>query len=207
MSEIRVDNILSSDGTTAPFYSKGVKVSAGQTFTNEGDYVVDGTSTFKQGAVISGLTTFSSGVSDLNVVGVATFSDGAYISGLATFTSGVSGLHVVGGAATFSQGLVVTGLVTFTQGLDIDTNANYTGIVTAAQFEGDGTRLQLANPGVSSTGISTAKGWMNDANITASLDLDDFYGNGSNCIMGGPITVKGSNVNITVGAGVSYIVL
>ena len=142
MSEIRVDNILSSDGTTAPFYSKGVKVSAGQTFTNEGDYVVDGTSTFKQGAVISGLTTFSSGVSDLNVVGVATFSDGAYISGLATFTSGVSGLHVVGGAATFSQGLVVTGLVTFTQGLDIDTNANYTGIVTAAEFRGDGTRLQ-----------------------------------------------------------------
>ena len=91
MSEIRVDNILSSDGTTAPFYSKGVKVSAGQTFTNEGDYVVDGTSTFKQGAVISGLTTFSSGVSDINVVGVATFSDGAYISGLATFTSGGSG--------------------------------------------------------------------------------------------------------------------
>ena len=66
MSEIRVDNILSADGNAAPTYSQGVNVAAGKTFTNSGDFITAGISsfsgatTFAQGAVISGLSTFSS---------------------------------------------------------------------------------------------------------------------------------------------------
>ena len=48
---------------------------------------------------------------------------------------------------------------------------------------------------------------MNDAKINDSIDLNDYYGDGSNCIMGGPITVVGAATTITVGAGVSYIVV
>ena len=61
--------------------------------------------------------------------------------------------------------------------------------------------------GVSTTGIATGLGWMNDAKLTSSLDINNYYTDGSNCIMGGPITVSGAGTTITVGAGVSYICL
>ena len=42
MSELRVDNIVSQDGSAAPIYSKGLNIGAGVTLTNNGDYVVGG---------------------------------------------------------------------------------------------------------------------------------------------------------------------
>ena len=63
MSELRVDNIVSQDGSAAPVYSKGIRVAAGQTMTVEGDLTVTGETT------ISGVTTYSSG---FNVAGVVT---------------------------------------------------------------------------------------------------------------------------------------
>ena len=48
---------------------------------------------------------------------------------------------------------------------------------------------------------------MNDAKLTSSLDINNYYTDGSNCIMGGPITVSGAGTTITVGAGVSYIII
>ena len=46
MSELRVDNIVSADGNTAPTYSQGVTVAAGKTFTNSGDFTTAGNSSF-----------------------------------------------------------------------------------------------------------------------------------------------------------------
>ena len=127
MSEIRVDNILSADGSTAPTYSQGVNVAAGKTFTNAGDFTTAGISsfsgatTFAQGAIISGLSTFTSGVSGLNVVGHTTFTQGATVTGVVTFNSGIditsatlrqSGGLTVGGASTFSNAGEFTGNLT-----------------------------------------------------------------------------------------------
>ena len=100
MSEIRVDNILSADGSAAPTYSQGVNVAAGKTFTNSGDFTTAGISsfsgpvTFGTGAEITGVTTFKSDLNNVRVSGVTTFADGALVSGLTTFTSGVSGLTI-----------------------------------------------------------------------------------------------------------------
>ena len=55
MSELRVDNIVSADGNTAPTYSQGVTVAAGKTFTNSGDFTTAGNSSF------SGPVTFGTG--------------------------------------------------------------------------------------------------------------------------------------------------
>jgi len=123
MSELRVDNIVSADGNTSPVYSQGVRVAAGKTFTNSGDFTTSGTTTisgpvtFGSGAEITGVTTFKSDLNNVRISGVTTFADGAYISGLTTFTSGVSGLSIVG-PTTFTEGAVATGVVTFT-GLSI----------------------------------------------------------------------------------------
>ena len=53
MSELRVDNIVSQDGTAAPVYSQGVIVGSGKTFTVRGD--VD----FQSGANVSGADDFA----------------------------------------------------------------------------------------------------------------------------------------------------
>jgi len=71
MSELRVDNIVSEDGTAAPVYSKGMTVGSGVTFTVAGDVV------FNAGANISGIMTV--GVVDITA----------------------SGFNVVGGMSTF----------------------------------------------------------------------------------------------------------
>ena len=120
MSEIRVDNILSADGTTAPSYTKGVNVSAGQTITNLGDFTTSGNTTlsgpvtFGSGARVVGVTTFVDSLNNVNITGLTTFADGARVVGLVTFNDGVSGLNVLG-PATFTQGATVTGVVTFSQ--------------------------------------------------------------------------------------------
>lgn len=61
--------------------------------------------------------------------------------------------------------------------------------------------------GVSTTGIVTCRGIANAEDITSSIILDDFYGSGTNYAMIGPITVSGSGTTVTVGAGVSYVII
>ena len=61
--------------------------------------------------------------------------------------------------------------------------------------------------GVSSTGILTCRGIANADDITESITLGDFYGNGTNYAMVGPITVVGGGTTVTVGSGVSYVIV
>jgi len=91
MSELRVDNIVSEDGTAAPVYSKGMTIGAGQTLTCTGDFSVGGNVTFDSGATVTGVVTFSSAdlqtnlsVSSLNVSGVST------LTGVSTFSDTVN---------------------------------------------------------------------------------------------------------------------
>ena len=141
MSELRVDNIVSQDGSAAPNYSKGIRVAAGQTMTVEGDLSVTGTTT------IDGATVFSSGFEASGIITATSFSgtattatnlaDGAnittgtiddarlpdLITSNVNIASGIStiGTAVVGTAVTInSDGINVTGGVGFVTAVTLD---------------------------------------------------------------------------------------
>jgi len=103
MSELRVDNIVSQDGTAAPVYSQGVIVGSGKTFTVRGN--VD----FQSGANVSGVVTFSSVniTTGFNVTGVVTATS---FSGSATGLTGTPNITV--GNATVTGDLTVQGTTT-----------------------------------------------------------------------------------------------
>jgi len=61
--------------------------------------------------------------------------------------------------------------------------------------------------GVSTTGILSCRGVANSSLVFESITLGDSFAQGTNYAMIGPITVTGVGVTITVGAGVSYVVI
>ena len=154
MSEIRVDNILSANGSAAPTYSQGVNVAAGKTFNNSGDFTTAGISsfsgatTFAQGAVISGVSTFTSGVSGLNVVGPATFTQGAVATGVVTFT----GLSITAGTVAHTGGITVGGASTFSNAGEFTGNLTVGGNISCA-----GTITYEDVTSVDSVGVVTAR--------------------------------------------------
>jgi hypothetical protein len=114
MSEIRVNNIVSEDGSAAPIYSQGVIVAAGKTLTCNGDFTVGSAVTFDQGAYVTGVVTFATGIDIL--------SPGVEFSGVvtaATFSSGgldVGGVNATGvvTASSFSGSLSLDNVTGFT---------------------------------------------------------------------------------------------
>tara|TARA_Y100000015_G_scaffold33816_1_gene33948 strand:- start:1743 stop:2582 length:840 start_codon:yes stop_codon:yes gene_type:complete len=66
MSELRVDNIVSQDGNSAPVYTQGMVVAAGKTLTVRGD------ADFQSGANVSGIVTFAGGA---NIGGALSATD------------------------------------------------------------------------------------------------------------------------------------
>ena len=134
MSELRVDNIVSQDGSAAPIYSKGLNIGAGQTLTNAGDYTVSGTSTFNgassfSGVNISGVTTVAN---TLNVTGATNVTGALNVSGGGNFnTTGIitAGTLNVSGATSFGD---ITGTI---QNLVVGAGASIVGVTTAASFE------------------------------------------------------------------------
>ena len=103
MSELRVDNIVSQDGTAAPVYTQGLIVGSGKTFT------VRGNADFQSGANVSGVVTFSSVniTTGFNVTGVVTATS---FSGSATGLTGTPNITV--GNATVTGDLTVQGTTT-----------------------------------------------------------------------------------------------
>jgi len=61
--------------------------------------------------------------------------------------------------------------------------------------------------GVSTTGILSCRAVANSALIFESLDLGDSFAQGTNYAMIGPITITGTATTVTVGAGVSYVIV
>lgn len=160
MSELRVDNIVSQDGSAAPVYSQGVIVGSGKTFTVRGD--VD----FQSGANVSGAVTFSSLsiASGFSVTGVVTATSfGGNLTGnastatLATNAQGLSGSPditvtnvsaqdvQVGGALTVTGNLTVNGSQTIINTTNVEITDPLVGIgsgnTTDSQADGDGIQI------------------------------------------------------------------
>ena len=116
-------------------------------------------------------------------------------SALTNLSSGV-GIKTVGGLVGYGASILDF------RGAGVSTiTAPFSGISTV-NIVGGG-----SGSGVSSTGIVTCRGIANADDITESIDLDDFYGGGTNYAMVGPITVVGSGVTVTVGSGVTYVIV
>ena len=134
MSELRVDNIVSQDGSAAPIYSKGLNIGVGQTLTNAGDYTVSGTSTFNgassfSGVNITGVTTVAN---TLNVTGATNVTGALNVSGGGNFnTTGIitAGTLDVSGSTSFGD---ITGTIS---NLVVGAGASIVGVTTAASFE------------------------------------------------------------------------
>ena len=145
MSELRVDNIVSQDGSAAPIYSKGLNIGAGQTLTNNGDYVVGGATS------IAGSVTSSS-------TGVVTLAGGVTVAGVTTIsnTLNVTGSQTVGGS------LSVTGDQTVTGRLDVSGGGtlNTTGIITCGTLNVSG-----------STSFGDITGTIQQLNLATKLNV------------------------------------
>ena len=163
---------------------------------------------------------------DLSVSGVGSLAS-LYVTG----TSYLAGVSSVGAAITMypSSGIVSatafygdgSNLSNIISGVGINSGGTNIGYgVTTLNFVGSGTTIEVSGTtanisaggggggsGVSSTGILTARGFANADDITESITLDDYYGTGTNYGMVGPITVAGAGTTVTVGVGVSYVII
>lgn len=89
---------------------------------------------------------------------------------------------------------------------------NFIGAGNTFRVDGDTIDISIeggggGGAGAGGTGIVSARGYTNDPFITESLTLEDTYGGGTNTAMFGPIFVQGASTNVTVGAGVSFIII
>lgn len=99
----------------------------------------------------------------------------------------------------------------------IEDNSNIIGLgVTMLNFIGAGNTFGynaelnqmdiFIQGGISTNWIATCRGFANNQAIVDSLIMGDYYQEGTNYAMAGPITVS-IGATVTVGAGVSYIVI
>ena len=166
---------------------------------------------------VTGIATFGtldvSSVQYANRAGIATY---ATTAGIATYapTSGIATYAATAGVAT------VGGIGIQSGGSQIGTGVtiiNFVGAGNSIRAVGDTVEISIAGSGggggggggtgFSTTGIATVRGIANADNIIESIALDDYYGTGTNYAMIGPITVTGAGTTITVGAGVSYVII
>jgi hypothetical protein len=129
-------------------------------------------------------------------IGVATASN---FSGSGSGLSGVS-TNFVTAVGIQSAGTVIGAGIT---------QLNFIGAGNTFAVNGTTVNISIAggSAGVSSTGILTCRGIANAEDIIESITLNDFYGGGTNYAMVGPITVSGAGTTVTVGAGVSYVII
>lgn len=106
----------------------------------------------------------------------------------------------------------ISGVGIQSAGVSIATTAktlNFIGAGNTFNVVGDRVDISIqggGGAGVSSTGILTCRGFANSSLITQSIIMNDFYNEGTNYGMIGPIEVS-VGATITVGLGVSYAIL
>lgn len=148
-------------------------------------------------------------------LGVGIQSAGSVISGV-----GVTQLNFIGTGNTFRvSGGTVDISIQGGGGIGIQSAGTQIGTgVTQLNFIGAGNTFRLSNGtvdvsisggggGVSTTGILSCRAIANSALIFESLDLGDSFAQGTNYAMVGPITITGTATTVTVGAGVSYVIV
>ena len=234
MSELRVNNIVSQDGTAAPIYTEGVIVAAGKTLTCNGDFTVGSAVTFDQGAYVTGVVTFANGIDILSpgvefsgIVTAATFSSGGLdvggvnATGVVTASSfsgslgnasatsvNVSGAATVGGVLSGSSANF-SGNVTVLGDLTYEnvTNQDSIGIATARAG------LRVTGGGLDVVGVATFNNNVelgdNDKIILgAGNDLEIYHDGSASYITdigAGPLYLRGTNLNIGDSAGHNFI--
>ena len=157
-------------------------------FTVGGDLSVNGK--VSAGGSFTGLGVYGSNASFTGVVTASSYrGDGSSLTGLPQQGVGIQ-----------SGGAVVGSGVTTLNFIGVGNTFKVTGNTVDISIEGGG-------GGVSTTGIVTCRGIANAENIIESITFDDFYGGGTNYGMIGPITVSGAGTTVTVGAGVSYVII
>ena len=174
---------------------------------------------------VTGIVTFGTldigSVSYSEVAGIATY---ATTAGIATYAQ-TAGVATAAGTATYAVNAgvaTVGGIGIQSGGTQIGTGVtiiNFVGAGNSIRAVGDTVEISIAGSGggggggggggtgFSTTGIATVRGIANADNIFESIALDDYYGTGTNYAMIGPITVTGSGTTVTVGAGVSYVII
>jgi len=147
-------------------------------------------------------------------LGVGIQSASSVIAGV-----GITQLNFIGTGNTFRvSGGTVDISIQGGGGIGIQSGGSQIGTgVTQLNFIGTGNTFRLSNGtvdvsisgggGVSTTGILSCRAVANSALIFESLDLGDSFAQGTNYAMIGPITVIGSGTTVTVGAGVSYVII
>jgi len=157
-------------------------------FSVGGNLLVNGTSTLTGNTTVGSAITMtaSSGI----VSATAFYGDGSNLSNI------ISGVGINSGGTNIGYGV---------------TTLNFVGSGTTIEVSGTTANISAGGggggSGVSSTGILTARGFANADDITESITLDDYYGTGTNYGMVGPITVTGAGTTVTVGVGVSYVII
>jgi len=180
MSELRVDNIVSADGTAAPIYSKGMNIGVGQTLTNNGNFVVGGATSIAGNVQVSGASTFT---------GAVTYSSNATINGNVTIngtltnngTFSYSSLNV-SGDATVGGNLTVNGTTT-----TIDT----VNLVVEDKNIGIGTTSTPSNSTADGGGLTLFGGTDGDKTITWQNSTGDWN------VDGGGLRIQGKGAATT----------
>ena len=131
------------------------------------------------------------------------------VSGVST----ISNVTISSGSVVGTAGTLIAGVGIQSGGVSIATTAktlNFIGAGNTFAVNGDTIDISIqgggGGAGVSSTGILTCRGFANSSVITESILMDDFYNEGTNYGMVGPIEVS-VGATITVGLGVSYAIL
>jgi hypothetical protein len=143
-----------------------------------------------------------------NVSGGASFTGIVTASSFSGSGSGLSGVstNFVTAVGIQSAGTVIGAGITQLNFIGTGNTFAVNGTTVNISIAGGGGGASGAS-GVSSTGILTCRGIANAEDIIESITLNDFYGGGTNYAMVGPITVSGAGTTVTVGAGVSYVII
>ena len=194
--------------------------------------VADAINAFDASQTINGNLTATSFTGPLtgnvtgNVTGVGSLSslyvtDTAYLAGVSSVGAAITmypSSGVVSATSFYGDGSNLSNIIS---GVGISSGGTNIGYgVTTLNFVGSGTTIVVSGTtanisaggggggsGVSTTGILTARGFANADDIIESITLDDYYGTGTNYGMVGPITVTGAGTTVTIGVGVSYVII
>ena len=194
MSEIRVNKIINEQGTGSIELTQGASVPSGKTISGSGDInltgIVTASSFYGDGSNLSGIATFSGDYNDLSnqpsipsIVGLA--SEGYVDVAVANLVdSAPSTLDTLNELAT-ALGDDANFSTTVTNSLANKANlsgANFTGVVTATSFSGDGSNLT----GIDATALKDTGGTVivqansDGINVTGVVTATSFSGDGSN---------------------------
>jgi len=228
MSELRVDNIVSEDGSAAPIYSRGMNIGSGTTLTCDGNFVVGGATSIAGTVEVGG--TFKANTLTPLTGNTVTIPSGRFVSvgGGVTVASGgnldITGGFTVGGATT------ITGSVDVQGSLKSNTLTPLTGdtvTIPAGRYVNVGGGVTVTNAGTftvsgptsfQSGAIVTGVVTFTDADLQTSLTLTALDV-GSNIKIGnaGVITATsfsgdGSNLSntgstLSAGSGTQRVVL